>query len=257
MATKAPLRSLQAIAARPSLCSASAPLSSLAARVAPAQAQKLFSTSVARAEELSERPRWSYTPEKMKAPFQPRVKNPQMAFSVNEDPALLDAVYTKFLGVGGENALTDEVKWLAVTHKSFDQGRRGFNDKLAFLGKRILVLQGTTVLLTSQAPPPASTDAYNREPFNHPSLEGLAKVQAVDLGDVLSKQRVGQLARSYGIDQVTRWKPRNPLRLGASGVDVVLTTSVYAIIGALALQKGGEYAGQVAREKVLKPLGLL
>ena len=77
------------------------------------------------------------------------------------------------------------------------------------IGKRILVLQGTTVLLTSQAPPPASTDTYNREPFNHPSLEGLAKVQAVDLGDVLSKQRVGQLARSYGIDQVTRWKPRN------------------------------------------------
>ena len=76
-------------------------------------------------------------------------------------------------------------------------------------GKRILVLQGTTVLLTSQAPPPPSTDTYNREPFNHPSLEGLAKVQAVDLGDVLSKQRVGQLARSYGIDQVTRWKPRN------------------------------------------------
>lgn len=70
----------------------------------------------------------------MKAPFQPRVKNSQMAFAVNEDPALLDAVYTKFLGVGGENALTDEVKWLAVTHKSFDQGRRGFNDKLAFLG---------------------------------------------------------------------------------------------------------------------------
>ncbi|KFY10712.1 hypothetical protein V492_04885 [Pseudogymnoascus sp. VKM F-4246] len=257
MATKAPLRSLQAIAQRPSICSACSPLS-LAARVAPAQAsKKLFSSSAARAEELSERPRWSYTPEKMKAPFHPRVKDPKMAFTVNEDPALLDAMYTKFLGMGGENALTDEVKWLAVTHKSFDQGRRGFNDKLAFLGKRILVLEGTQVLLTSQAPPPPSTDTYNREPFNHPSLEALPKVQAIDLGDVLSKQRVGQLARSYGIDQVTRWKPRNPLRLGASGVDVVLTTSMYAIIGALALQKGGEFAGQVAREKVLKPLGLL
>ena len=77
------------------------------------------------------------------------------------------------------------------------------------IGKRILVLEGTTVLLTSQAPPPPSTDTYNREPFNHPSLEALPKVQAVDLGDVLSKLRVGQLARSYGIDQVTRWKPRN------------------------------------------------
>jgi hypothetical protein len=30
--------------------------------------------------------------------------------------------------------LSDEVKWLAVTHKSFDHGRRGFNDRLAYLG---------------------------------------------------------------------------------------------------------------------------
>lgn len=74
----------------------------------------------------------------MKAPFHPRVKDPAMAFTVNEDPALLDAMYAKFLGMGGENALSDEVKWLAVTHKSFDQGRRGFNDKLAFLGMWIL-----------------------------------------------------------------------------------------------------------------------
>ena len=31
--------------------------------------------------------------------------------------------------------LSEETKWLAVTHKSFDHGRRGFNDRLAFLGK--------------------------------------------------------------------------------------------------------------------------
>lgn len=30
--------------------------------------------------------------------------------------------------------LTDEVKWLAITHKSFDHGKRGYNDRLAFLG---------------------------------------------------------------------------------------------------------------------------
>jgi hypothetical protein len=70
----------------------------------------------------------------MKAPFHPRIKDPKMAFTCNEDPNLLDAMYVKLLGRGGENALSDEVKWLAVTHKSFDQGRRGFNDKLAFFG---------------------------------------------------------------------------------------------------------------------------
>lgn len=38
------------------------------------------------------------------------------------------------LGEGGDKILSEEVKWLAVTHKSFDQGRRGFNDRLAFIG---------------------------------------------------------------------------------------------------------------------------
>ena len=37
--------------------------------------------------------------------------------------------------------LTEEVKWLAVTHKSFDHGKRGYNDRLAFLGKILLQLK--------------------------------------------------------------------------------------------------------------------
>lgn len=45
--------------------------------------------------------------------------------------------------------------------------------------------------------------------------------------------------------------------LEASGIEVVLTTSLYAIIGAIALQKGGYAAAKVARERVLKPLGIL
>lgn len=55
-------------------------------------------------------------------------------FVVNKDPEKLDRVYNKMLGQGGDRMLTDEVKWLAVTHKSFDHGRRGYNDRLAFLG---------------------------------------------------------------------------------------------------------------------------
>jgi large subunit ribosomal protein L15 len=46
------------------------------------------------------------------------------------------------------------------------------------------------------------------------------------------------------------------VHLNASGIEAVLTTSLYAIIGAIALQKGGDVAAQVAREKVLKPMGI-
>lgn len=52
----------------------------------------------------------------------------------NEDPAKLDAMYDKLLGPGGSALLPEELKWLAITHKSFDQGRRGFNDRLALMG---------------------------------------------------------------------------------------------------------------------------
>lgn len=82
----------------------------------------------------TERPRWSYTPPAAKAPFSLHLDSKRPEFSVNEDPAILDRFYIRILGKDGDKLLSDEIKWLAVTHKSFDQGRRGFNDRLAFLG---------------------------------------------------------------------------------------------------------------------------
>jgi large subunit ribosomal protein L15 len=52
----------------------------------------------------------------------------------NEDPAKLDAMYNRLLGANGSNMLPAEIKWLAITHKSFDHGRRGFNTRLAYFG---------------------------------------------------------------------------------------------------------------------------
>ncbi len=86
-----------------------------------------------------ERPRWQQTPPRMTAPF--RTKPPTKfdnEFTVNEDPALLDRAYERVLGKGGSQLLTEEVKWLAVTHKSFDHGRRGYNDRLAYFGMGLL-----------------------------------------------------------------------------------------------------------------------
>jgi large subunit ribosomal protein L15 len=37
-------------------------------------------------------------------------------------------------GARGATLLKEETKWLAVTHKTFDQGKRGFNERLAFYG---------------------------------------------------------------------------------------------------------------------------
>ena len=78
----------------------------------------------------------------MTAPFRSKPPVANNDFTVNEDPERLDDVYVRILGSGGDKMLTEEVKWLAVTHKSFDHGRRGYNDRLAFLGKRHLRDQG-------------------------------------------------------------------------------------------------------------------
>ena len=85
-----------------------------------------FSTSSPATEE-----RWSRTPPAMVAPVRHRPGKP---FAVNTNPALLNKMYNLFLGPGGDRWLSNEVKWLAVTHKSFDHGRRGFNDRMAYLG---------------------------------------------------------------------------------------------------------------------------
>lgn len=78
-------------------------------------------------------PRWSHTPAALKAPV--RMKPLRTAvLKVNTDPRKLDDVYIKVLGRGGDKMLSEETKWLAVTSKSFDAGRRGFNDRLAFFG---------------------------------------------------------------------------------------------------------------------------
>jgi large subunit ribosomal protein L15 len=64
------------------------------------------------------------------------------------------------------------------------------------------------------------------------------------------------LAGTYGLDRVVRWKPRKTDRLESSGVDVVLAQTIYAIVGAVALQNGGDVATKLAKERILAPLGL-
>lgn len=82
----------------------------------------------------SPKPRWSYTPPRAKAPFSLRFDSKRPDYPVNSSPQRLDEFYIRLLGEDGEKMLSEEVKWLAVTHKSYDQGRRGFNDRLAFIG---------------------------------------------------------------------------------------------------------------------------
>ncbi|KAI9822432.1 MAG: hypothetical protein M1827_000151 [Pycnora praestabilis] len=224
------------------------------------------STTVSHDEVINSRPqqRWAETPRGMVAPVRSRSKSLLNEFEVNEDPVRLEQAYDKILGPRGAQMLTEEVRWLAVTHKSFDHGRRGFNDRLAFLvpiGKRMVDLQASLAIIQSPISSPDSTmsspseDEYGRIPFRHSALEGLENLTQESTGQITEKVRMSQLAMRYGLGGVVRWKPRKADNLQGSGSDVVLSSALYAIIGAVALQKGGEAANKVIRERILSPLG--
>lgn len=84
------------------------------------------------------KPRWAYTPPGLQNRYGFQLKtaeNPRNSvWHVNDDPQKLDDFYDRFLGPNGARMLPEELRWLAVTHKSFDYGRRGYNTKLAFFG---------------------------------------------------------------------------------------------------------------------------
>jgi len=41
-----------------------------------------------------------------------------------------------------------------------------------------------------------------------------------------------------------------------SGLEIVAAQALYAIVGAISLEKGGAVANRIAREKILQPLGI-
>jgi large subunit ribosomal protein L15 len=92
--------------------------------------------------------------------------------------------------------------------------------------------------------------------FRHPALEGLENVTQFAKDSILDRSRLAKLATQYGVDKVVRWKPKKSDNLQGSGIDTVLAHTMYSIIGALALQRGGEVAAKTVRERILKPLGL-
>lgn len=104
--------------------------------VKPSQSRSLSTSSAVNQDAESDREdrRWAQTPERMRAPVRIRARSDSKKFEVNENSKKLEQIMGRVLGAGGERMLTEEVRWLVVTHKSFDHGRRGFNDRLAFLG---------------------------------------------------------------------------------------------------------------------------
>jgi large subunit ribosomal protein L15 len=83
-------------------------------------------------------------------------------------------------------------------------------------GHRIISLQTTQALLNSPQveswPKDAQgyplPDQFGRSPFVHPALASLPGLSAEAKARVLDKKRLSGIAERYGLDKVTRWKPK-------------------------------------------------
>lgn len=55
---------------------------------------------------------------------------------------------------------------------------------------------------------PPAIDQYGREPFRHPALDGVNGLSEHTKTLLIEKKRMAQLAQTYGLDSVARWKPK-------------------------------------------------
>jgi large subunit ribosomal protein L15 len=73
------------------------------------------------------------------------------------------------------------------------------------VGKRIVDLETSLALVSAENPVGLQSDAESSQPS---VLEGLPNLSDRAKRDVLDKSRLAKLATGYGLDKVTRWRPR-------------------------------------------------
>ncbi|KAF3158830.1 hypothetical protein TWF106_011229 [Orbilia oligospora] len=205
-----------------------------------------------------------YRMNKITRPFVPVATHMRVPFAVNTSLDVLNDMYNKLLGEGGANALTDDIKWQCVTHKSFDHGLQPYNTKLAFYGRRIAYLHTTLSMIhqpVAPTPQPNAIIAGSGEPeiSNDPTLKlpviarrnPVNRVSYMSVQNHLSSTNLYGIAQASGMVPCLRWKPRNPANLTDSGVIKVAEDTIMAILGAVALQKGGDAARVIMEERIL------
>lgn len=136
-------------------------------------------------------------------------------------------------------------------------------------------LQASLALVqTAEATSEPKPDEHGRKPFSHPATQGLRNLSHDTKSILTDRTKLADLAmQRYNMQKVIRWNPRDvcnsasnsfdfqlileqPTNLESSGLELILAHTLYAIVGAISLEKGGAYANQIANERILAPLGV-
>lgn len=107
-------------------------------------------------------------------------------------------------------------------------------------------------MTSPRAPDDHMGDPWMRKHYESPALQNVDKLSVARPQDIITLSGLANIGLSNRLHEVMRWKPRNPDNLKGSGMESVIATSIFAIIGAMSLQHGAEAASKLARERVIR-----
>ncbi|KAG8995968.1 hypothetical protein FRB90_012863 [Tulasnella sp. 427] len=146
-----------------------------------------------------------------------------------------------------------------ITHPSWKAGTEGHNNRLAFLGRR--VLNSSLVMFLHEARLVGSREAGASSESIFNSQESEMSYQAVVDSVLDSYPLGGQVGRPWNVDRITRWisaLPQNaPETAKSSGKNAARAATIEAIVGFVFHQYGATTAHRLFHTQVLphlKPL---
>lgn len=137
-------------------------------------------------------------------------------------------------------SISDDLALQVLTHKSFGNGIKPYNEKLSAMGSKILNLF-CAKLVTDKA-------TTNENAIDGKNLDSLGSPIAKELSGRMS---LGLFAKSTNLNSIMFWKSYNhDLSFESSGEMKVSAQMMYALIGAITFTHGKEIAEAFIREKL-------
>lgn len=144
-------------------------------------------------------------------------------------------------------SIPEEMARQVITHKSFGNGIKAYNEKLVVMGLKVMSLFLAKHVIEQET--------TNKNAINGKNLDVLGTPIAKELG---GKTSLGLFAKQHNLNKNMFWKLHNhSLTFEQSGEMKVSAHMMYALVGAVAYVHGKRLAEEFIREKLLKGENLL
>ncbi|EGW32496.1 uncharacterized protein SPAPADRAFT_61561 [Spathaspora passalidarum NRRL Y-27907] len=146
--------------------------------------------------------------------------------------------------LGDKYSIPDDIVLQVLTHKSFGNGIKPYNEKLAAMGSKLL-----SFYLAKHVTKSANKDSFA---INGRNLDVLGSPISRELGGLFT---LGVFAKQQGLNQVMFWTTRNAnLGFESSGELRISAQMMYALIGAVNFYHGKEVAELFIQERLIDQL---